>query len=380
MKLLEDILIIDFSQFLSGPSAALRLADMGAEVIKIEKPETGDICRHLYVSDIMLEGESTIFHAINRNKKSYAADLKNEHDVQKIKKLIAKADVLMHNFRPGVMERLGLDYETVKKINPSIIYAEISGYGNEGPWKNLPGQDLLLQAASGLTWLSSSNDKNPTPMGVAVVDILAGTHLAQGILACLYKRGISNEGALVQVSMFESIVDFQFEVLTCYYNDGKQLPVRSAVNGANAYIAAPYGIYATANGFMALAMGNILQLADLLSCAPLKVFSKTSEWFDKRDEIKTIIANHLTTQTTDYWLNILEAADIWCAKVLEYKELVEEEAYQKLQMEIVVKNSSGLSVTTTRCPIRIDGNILTSDKGAPFLGEDNQALDKRFSL
>lgn len=277
----------------------------------------------------MLEGESTIFHAINRNKKSYAADLKNEHDVQKIKKLIAKADVLMHNFRPGVMERLGLDYETVKKINPSIIYAEISGYGNEGPWKNLPGQDLLLQAASGLTWLSSSNDKNPTPMGVAVVDILAGTHLAQGILACLYKRGISNEGALVQVSMFESIVDFQFEVLTCYYNDGKQLPVRSAVNGANAYIAAPYGIYATANGFMALAMGNILQLADLLSCAPLKVFSKTSEWFDKRDEIKTIIANHLATQTTDYWLSILEAADIWCAKVLEYKELVEEEAYQK---------------------------------------------------
>ena len=100
----------------------------------------------------------------------------------------------------------------------------------------------------------------------------------------------------------------------------------------------------------------------------------------EHDEIKTIIANHLTTQTTDYWLTILEAADIWCAKVLEYKELVEEEAYQKLQMEIVVKNSSGLSVTTTRCPIRIDGNILTSDKGAPFLGEDNQALDKRFSL
>ncbi|MEN9349335.1 MAG: hypothetical protein RL372_313 [Bacteroidota bacterium] len=380
MKLLEDILIIDFSQFLSGPSAALRLADMGAEVIKIEKPGTGDICRHLYVSDIVLEGDSTIFHAINRNKKSYAADLKNEHDLEKIKKLLAKADVLMHNFRPGVMERLGLGYEVVKKINPSIVYAEISGYGTEGAWKNLPGQDLLLQAVSGLTWLSSSNDKNPTPMGVAVVDILAGTHLAQGILACLYQRGVSGEGALVQVSMFESIIDFQFEVLTCYYNDGKQLPKRSAVNGANAYIAAPYGIYATANGYMALAMGNIVELATLLSCSDLLVFSQSAEWFDKRDDIKTILANHLVTQTTQHWLSILEPADIWCAQVLEYKELVEEEAYQKLQMEIVVKNSKGLSVTTTRCPIRIDGNILSSEKGAPFLGEDNATIDQRFSL
>ena len=380
MKLLEDILIIDFSQFLSGPSAALRLADMGAEVIKIEKPGTGDICRQLYVSDIVLEGDSTIFHAINRNKKSYAADLKNEHDLEKIKKLLAKADVLMHNFRPGVMERLGLGYEVVKKINPSIVYAEISGYGTEGAWKNLPGQDLLLQAVSGLTWLSSSNDKNPTPMGVAVVDILAGTHLAQGILASLYQRGISGEGALVQVSMFESSIDFQFEVLTCYYNDGKQLPKRSAVNGANAYIAAPYGIYATANGYIALAMGNIVELATLLSCSDLLMFSQSAEWFDKRDAIKTILANHLVTQSTQHWLSILEPADIWCAQVLEYKELIQEEAYQKLQMEIVVKNSKGLSVTTTRCPIRIDGNILSSEKGAPFLGEDNAAIDQRFSL
>ena len=380
MKLLEDILIIDFSQFLSGPSAALRLADMGAEVIKIEKPETGDICRQLYVSDIVLEGDSTIFHAINRNKKSYAADLKNEHDLEKIKKLLAKADVLMHNFRPGVMERLGLGYEEVKKINPSIVYAEISGYGTDGAWKNLPGQDLLLQAVSGLTWLSSSNAKNPAPMGVAVVDTLAGTHLAQGILASLYHRGICGEGALVQVSMFESSIDFQFEVLTCYYNDGKQLPKRSAVNGANAYIAAPYGIYTTANGYIALAMGNIVELATLLSCSDLLVFSQSAEWFDKRDAIKTILANHLVTQSTQHWLPILEPADIWCAQVLEYKELIQEEAYQKLQMEIVVKNSKGLSVTTTRCPIRIDGNILNSEKGAPFLGEDNAAIDQRFSL
>src|SRR5215470_10320534 len=154
MTLLNDILVIDFSQFLSGPSASLRLADMGAQVIKIEKPGTGDICRQLYVSDVVIEGESTIFHAINRNKQSYAADLKDAHDLEKVIQLLSKADIMIHNFRPGVMERIGLNYETVKTINPGIIYAEINGYGSEGPWKDLPGQDLLLQAASGLTWLS----------------------------------------------------------------------------------------------------------------------------------------------------------------------------------------------------------------------------------
>ena len=130
MKPLKDFVVIDFSQFLSGPSAALRLSDMGAQVIKIEKPVTGDICRQLYVSDIMIEGESTIFHAINRNKQSYAADLKNPADLAKVKQLIARADVMIHNFRPGVMQRIGLDYETVKAINPAIVYAEVSGYGN----------------------------------------------------------------------------------------------------------------------------------------------------------------------------------------------------------------------------------------------------------
>jgi len=380
MNLLQDILVIDFSQFLSGPSAALRLADMGAQVIKIEKPVTGDICRQLYVSDVMIEGESTIFHAINRNKQSYAADLKNADDLEKVKQLLAKADVMMHNFRPGVMERLGLDYETVKKINPSIVYAEISGYGNEGPWRDLPGQDLLLQAASGLTWLSNNSNENPTPMGVAVVDIMAGTHVAQGILATLYKRCMTGEGALVQVSMFESVLDFQFEVLTCYYNDGKQLPVRSAINSGHAYVAAPYGIYKTKDDYIALAMTDIVGLGTLLACEPLKQFSNASDWFDKRDEIKKALATHLLKGAAGYWLAILEKADIWCAPVLNYDKLVKEEGYRVLNMEITVKTSNGLSIKTTRCPIRVDGKLLVNDKGAPQLGEHNEEIDAQFGL
>jgi CoA:oxalate CoA-transferase len=380
MNLLEDIIVVDFSQFLSGPSAGLKLADMGAQVIKIEKPSTGDICRELYVSDVMIEGESTIFHAINRNKQSYAADLKSEADLKKVKQLIAKADVLLHNFRPGVMERLGLSYKDVKAINPSIIYAEISGYGNEGPWVNLPGQDLLLQSVSGLTWLSNNHNNKPTPMGVAVVDILAGAHVAQGILATLYQRAITGEGALVQVSMFESILDFQFEVLTCFYNDGNELPVRSSVNNGHAYISAPYGIYKTSNGFLALAMGSIIVLGKLLECPALNEYTNSSDWFTKRDEIKTILANHLINQTTEHWLSILEPADIWCAKVMHYDQLEQEEGYKVLNMELQVKTSNGLNVTTTRCPIRVDGQILNSSIGAPLLGEHNKQIDEQFSV
>ncbi|WP_295117127.1 CaiB/BaiF CoA-transferase family protein [uncultured Chitinophaga sp.] len=378
--LLEDILVIDFSQFLSGPSAALRLADMGAQVIKIEKPGTGDICRQLYVSDVMIERESTIFHAINRNKQSYVADLKEAGDLEKVKKLIAKADVVMHNFRPGVMERIGLDYESVKAINPGIVYAELNGFGHEGPWRDLPGQDLLLQAASGLTWLSNNNNENPTPMGVAVADILAGTHIAQGVLAALFKKSVSGKGALVQVSMFESVLDFQFEVLTCYYNDGKQLPVRSSVNNGHAYVSAPYGIYKTNDSYIALAMGNILVLGELLGCEPLKQYFDRAGWFDRRDEIKQVIADHLISNTAVHWLAILEKADIWCAPVMDYDRLMTEEAYQVLNMELTVKTSNGLSVKTTRCPIRIDGELLSSCKGAPLLGEDNEGIDRLFGL
>ncbi|MES2648185.1 MAG: CaiB/BaiF CoA-transferase family protein [Bacteroidota bacterium] len=380
MKPLEDIVVIDFSQFLSGPSAGLRLSDMGAQVIKIEKTGTGDICRQLYVSDIRIEGESTIFHAINRNKQSYAADLKNEADLARVKQLIAKADVMMHNFRPGVMKRLGLDYDVVKSINPTIVYAEVSGYGETGPWRDLPGQDLLLQAVSGLTWLSKNNNDDPTPMGVAVVDILAGTHVAQGILAALYQRAIKGTGSLIQVSMLESIIDFQFEVLTCFYNDGKELPVRSSINNGHAYISAPYGIYKTQNGFLALAMGNIPALSLLLQCPMLADFTNSAHWFKQRDEIKEILANHLETQSTEYWLSILEPADIWCARVMDYDALMQEKGYKSLNMELQVKTSNGLSIKTTRCPIRIDGNLLISEMGAPFLGEHNGQIEKQFGL
>src|SRR5271166_347174 len=147
--LLEGLLVLDMSQFLSGPFAALRLGDLGARVIKIERPEGGDLCRRLYLTDTEIGCDSTLFHAINRGKLGFAADFKNPADVEAVKRLIAKADVLIQNFRPGVVERLGLDYQSAKAVNPGIVYASITGYGGDGAWARLPGQDLLAQARAG---------------------------------------------------------------------------------------------------------------------------------------------------------------------------------------------------------------------------------------
>ncbi|PLU82729.1 CoA transferase, partial [Sinorhizobium medicae] len=151
---LAGLVVVDMSQFLSGPYCSLRLMDLGARVIKIERPDGGDLSRRLYLSDTEIGGDSTIFHAINRAKESLAIDLKNEDDLAALKRLLAKADVMIQNFRPGVIERLGLDYEAVRAINPRIVYASISGYGEEGPWVKRPGQDLLAQARSGVMWLN----------------------------------------------------------------------------------------------------------------------------------------------------------------------------------------------------------------------------------
>ena len=176
---LAGLLVIDFSQFLSGPLCGLRLADLGARVIKIERPGTGDLCRHLYITDTDIDGDNSLFHAINRNKESYTADLRDAGDKRRLMALLAKADVMIQNFRPGVIEKLGFGYEDVKKANPSIIYGSISGYGESGPWRDLPGQDLLAQARSGLLWLTGSRDDPPVPMGLAVADMLAGSNLAK---------------------------------------------------------------------------------------------------------------------------------------------------------------------------------------------------------
>ena len=341
MKPLEGLLVLDFSQFLAGPAASLRLADLGARVVKIERPGIGDLTRQLYISNLELDGDSTLFHSINRNKQSFAADLKKPVDLEIVKKLIEKADVMIQNFRPGVMEKIGLHYGAVKEINPRIVYGALTGYGDKGPWRDKPGQDLLIQSLSGLVWLSGDEPQGPVPMGLAVVDLTASAHLLQGILACLVRRGVTGKGGLVEVSLMESVLDLQFEVLTTYLNDGGQIPTRSKVRNAHAYLAAPYGIYRTSDSWLALAMGSVTRLGELLGCPPLTTYTDSKTWFSKRDEIKQILVDLLKTRTTAHWLSILEPADIWCADVFTWKRLLAHDGFNSLDMVQAVSRANG---------------------------------------
>jgi crotonobetainyl-CoA:carnitine CoA-transferase CaiB-like acyl-CoA transferase len=375
---LEDILVVDMSQFLSGPCASLRLGDLGARVIKIERPITGDLCRRLYVSNVRIDGDSTVFHAINRNKESFAADLKSPQGLEQVRRLIARADVVMHNFRPGVIERMGLEYTKVNQINPRVVYGQINGYTSAGPWKDKPGQDLLVQALSGLTCLSGNSGDGPVPMGIAIADIICGMHLAQGILACLVRRAVTGKGGLVEVSMLESVIDLQFETITTFLQDGGHPAQRTASNNAHAYLGAPYGVYRTSDGYLALAMGRIPQLGELLGCAPLLDYREPAEWFSKRDEIKATLAKHLAMKATSHWLAQLEPADIWCADVLDWKRLIAHDGFKVLGMLQTVRRGSGTTYQTTRCPIRIDGQRLYADKGSPDLGADNDGINREF--
>jgi len=372
--------VTDFSQFLSGSLATLRLADLGARVIKIERPGTGDLGRSLYLSDTDVHGENTLFHAINRNKESFAADLKDPQHLEQLRRLIEHADVMVQNFRPGVIERLGLGFDSVSKINPRIVYAEVSGYGNAEAWRERPGQDLLAQARSGIMWLSGNEGDPPTPMALAVADMLAGHNLCEGILACLVRRGVTGRGGYVETSLIESLLDFQFEVLTTYMNDGLRAPRRSAFRNAHAYLAAPYGVYDTANGYLALAMIYLSTLGSLLDLPELKGITDSTEGFRRRDEIKKSIAQRLKEQTTEHWLQILNAADVWCAEVLDWQRLFATEAFQQLAMTQTLSNSSGVKVTTTRCPVRLNGDILTNERLAPKIGQHTEAIRQEFNL
>lgn len=379
-KPLEGLLVLEFSQFMAGPTAGLRLADLGARVIKIERPVKGEAGRQIAIRNIFVNGDSLVFHTINRNKESYAADLKDPADLERVKKLIAQADVMTHNFRPGVMEKIGLNYDKVKAINPKIVYGIVTGYGNKGPWALRPGQDLLIQSLSGLTYLSDTADAGPVPFGLAVADIMCGSHFAQGILAALLKRNKTGKSVLVEVSLLESVLDLQFEVITTYLNDGGQLPQRSKVKGTgHPYLSAPYGIYKTADGYLALAMGDLHQIGKALGL-DLMHHADRSSWFDQRDEIMLTIGNQLKTKTTKDWLIKLEAEGIWCSDVLTYAESLQSDAFKALGIRQDVVLPDGKTLGTTRCPIRIDHQKLYSEVPAPRPGAQTELINQQFNL
>jgi CoA:oxalate CoA-transferase len=292
-------------------------------------------------------------------------DLRDADERSRLVDLIRHADVLVHSFRPGAMGRYGLDHDTISTVNPRLVYAHVTGYGADGPWSKLPGQDLLVQARTGLVWLNGRDGEPPAPFGLSVVDHLAGTLLVQGILACLVRRGITGRGGLVEVSLLEAAMDLQFEVFTSYLNDGGP-PTRSAVSAGHPDIGAPYGIYRTSDGWLALAMGPLDLLADLVDLPGDRTRIAVTPFAD-RDEFKQRLVEVLVRRTTEEWMAVLEPAGYWCAEVRDWPALEESGALDALRL-VIDCGDHDRSFKTTRCPVRIDGEPLPGSGPGPKLG------------
>lgn len=380
---LEGILVLDFSQFLAGPMAAMRLGDLGARVIKVERPNGGDIGRSLAFAGIVEDGDTLSFHITNRNKESFAANLKDADDLADVRTLVAQADVIIQNFRPGIMERLGLGYEAVRAINPGIVYASISGYGAEGPWKDRPGQDLLAQSISGLPWLNGSSDDPPIPVGIALADIITSIHTAHGVTAALLRRERTGIGGQVETSLLESMLDLQFELLSAHLTDPTVRVHRGPRNTAHAFLQAPYGTYPTADGYIALAMTSVPELGRLIGLESIVQYEDPETWWTEQAVITRALAEHLASRPTAEWLEMLDAADVWCAPVLTLPELVEHDGFSALGMAQSIRRPSAnggadVTIRTTRAPVRFDGHPLTNATGAPRIGEHTESIRSEF--
>lgn len=354
MNLLQGVRILSFNHYLAGPLAAQTLADLGADVIAVE-PIEGAFQRNWAVANHFVDGDSVNHLATGRNKRSLAIDLKHPDGVAAVKRLAAKVDVVMENFRPGTMAKLGLGYEALKDINPGLIYAVATGFGSEGPYKDRPGQDLLLQAMSGLAMRTGRADGQPTAVGAVVVDQHAASLYAMSILAALFAKARTGEGRLVEVNLYQAAIDLQVEPLTAWLNGAPSPTSRGPAGIASWFSPGPYGLHATADGHLAISMASPKALAAALGSRELEGFSDADS-FARREDITRIVAARLRERSTAEWLPDLEAARIWHARVQDYQDLQADPQLRHLGIFKTVDGARGTPVTMVMHPARYDGH------------------------
>jgi crotonobetainyl-CoA:carnitine CoA-transferase CaiB-like acyl-CoA transferase len=260
---LEGVRVLDFTQMMMGPWATQFLGDMGAEVVKVERPGSGEWERGLRAMGELLGGQSPFFLAMNRNKRSLTLNLKHPRAREVVLRLAGTCDLVTENFRPGVLDRLGMGYEDLRAVNPSLVYVAGTGFGPDGPYADRPGQDLLVQAMSGLAAYGGRRDDPPTPSGSSIVDASTALLLAFSAMVGLFHRERTGQGQRIDVSLLNTAVALQCQELTAFMNLGPRFE-RSQAGIGGAWLSAPFGVYRTADGHLALAMGSLAVLGDLL--------------------------------------------------------------------------------------------------------------------
>jgi crotonobetainyl-CoA:carnitine CoA-transferase CaiB-like acyl-CoA transferase len=369
---LEGMRIVSFCHYLQGPAGAQYLADMGADVIKVEPP-SGAFERHWAGAKAFIDGLSAFYLAANRNKRSIAVDLKHPDGKAVIARLLERADVLMENFRPGTMDRLGLGYEQVKAIWPDIIYASATGFGSTGPMAGRPGQDLLIQAYSGLIAATGHLHERPIPIGFAAADQHGGALLAMGILGAYVRKLRTGRGTRVEASLLNAGLDLQTEPLTLYFSGrSDREKFRRNRNLATWFHEAPYGVYRCADCWLALSLNDPQKLAKALGSAPLAAIADIDR-HDERDRYAEVLADELKDRRFADLVPGFDAQAIWYQRVHEYDDLRDDPQIRHNQMfrEVAVP---GGTATLVSHPNRYDGEVPPLRRLAIAIGEDTREV------
>ena len=371
---LEGVKVLDFSQLLQGPYATQMMGDLGADVIKIERNGSGDIYRGMTFFNQWIAGdESPCFMAWNRNKRSLAVNIKSEQGKEIIYKLVKDADVIVENFRPGVMARLGYGYEDLKKINPSIIYCSASGWGDDGPYLTRPGQDLLVQSVSGAIMTSGKQSDGPVAIGTALCDQVNALNSVYAILAALYFREKTGKGQEIKTNLLSSAIAFQMQDYFTIQNIGQTFsrPESKIGHPGN---GAPFGMYQTSDGYLTIAMSPWPKLVEALGDDSLMQYDDPQVLFDDRDKIHEIIETITVNKTTEEWLDIMLGLDLWVAKVNDQKDVENDPQVIHNNTFVEVEHPKAGKVKVTNVPFTMSETPGQIKRPSPMIGEHGEDI------
>jgi crotonobetainyl-CoA:carnitine CoA-transferase CaiB-like acyl-CoA transferase len=368
---LDGLRVLDLTQVMAGPFCTMLLADLGADVIKIENPAAGDQTRRSWGYAVHGE-DSRAFLALNRNKRSVVLDLKSEVDLASFRRLVRTADIVVENFRPGVTKRLGVDYETLAELNPRLVYASVSGFGQTGPYADRPGYDLIAQAMSGVMSITGAPGGEPMKSGLPVGDLGAGLFCAFGIVSAVHARERTGVGQYVETSLFEAALAMSVWESTEYWATGQ---VPQALGSANR-MSAPYQALRTKDGHLTLGANNerlwqrlctALEVTDLLTD---ERFLTNPDRMAHRDELAGVLEERLATATTDEWVALLLAAGIPAGPIRDYRYVLDEDPHVRARgMVQEIDHPVEGKVRVLGSPVRMSGTPARIRRHPPLLGE-----------
>ena len=380
-KALEGVTILDFGHLLQGPFATQLLADMGANVIKIERAGSGDMFRSMTFFAKWVGGsESPNFLAWNRNKRSIALNLKSRKVHEIIMEMAGKADVVVQNFRPGVLAKLGYGYDDFKAVNPAIIYCSGSGFGEEGPYLDRPGQDMLIQGLAGLVANTGRGDAAPVPAGAGLADQIGAMNMVYGILSALYYREKTGKGQKIEVNLLAGMLAHLGQEYVGVLNLGEDF-VRPNSGIGHPGMQAPFGIYETRDGgYISIAMSPFKTLYEILNAPQLAVYDDLETLFAKRDEVWEKVNAETRKFDRDELLTKLLAVDIWCAAVNDIRQASEDPQVKHMGMITTYEHPRAGTVRVVAPAVKMSETPATIDRPAPLVGQHGREILAEFGL